>query len=245
VRFAHRYGFRLEPETEECARRAIAEGFLGRVSRERLRNELLLILQEPGCGGALRMLADLGGLEQILPGVSLSPDLMALLDAADGLPEAQPGISAESRLWLVKLLVLLHRLPLSEGAGLVKRLRLKRAESQACLRVLAGWRIAHDLVTAPRADPAAIVSQLRDWPPEGLLLLHLLGGGDRVATYWREWRRIRLDITGADVQALGVPPGPRIGRILERVLAARLTGAAPDRASQLELARRYAAQQEE
>ncbi|MBY6277132.1 hypothetical protein, partial [Symbiobacterium thermophilum] len=195
--------------------------------------------------GALQMLADLGGLEDLLPGVDLTPELLALLDAADGLPEAEPEICAGSRLWLVKLLVLLHRLPLNQGAALVKRLRLKRAESQACLQVLAGWRIAHDLVTAPRPDPAAIVAQLGGWPPEGLLLLHLLGGGDRVEAYFKEWRHIRLDITGADVRALGVPPGPQVGRILQRVLAARLSGAAPDRAAQLELARRYAAQQEE
>ncbi|OTA41362.1 MAG: hypothetical protein A6D92_07385 [Symbiobacterium thermophilum] len=136
VRFAHRYGFRLERETEACARRAIAEGFLGRVSRERLRNELLLLLQEPACGGALQMLADLGGLEDLLPGVGLTPEVLSLLDAADGLPEAEPEISAGSRLWLVKLLVLLHPLPLNQGAALVKRLRLKRAESQACLQVL-------------------------------------------------------------------------------------------------------------
>ncbi len=245
VRFAHRYGFRLEPETEVCARRAIAEGFLGRVSRERLRNELLLMLQEPGCGGALQMLADLGGLDAILPGVDLTPELLSLLDAADSLPEEEPDIAAQSKLWLAKLLVLIHRLPLNRGAALVKRLRLRRAESQCCLQVLAGWRIAHDLVTAPRPDPAAIVARLRDWPPEGLLLLHLLGGGDRVSAFWHEWRHIRLAITGADVQALGVAPGPRVGRILERVLAARLSGQALDRAAQLDLARRHAAQQEE
>ena len=145
----------------------------------------------------------------------------------------------------MKLLALLHRLPLAEGAAVVRHLRLKRPETQACLHVLAGWRIAHDLVTAPRPDPAAIVSALAEWPPEGLLLLVLLGGGERVGLYWQEWRHIRLEITGADLQALGVPPGPRIRRVLERVLAARLSGEALDRAAQLALAQRYAEMEEE
>jgi len=245
VRFAHRYGFRLEPETEACARAAIAEGFLNRVSRDRLRNELLLILQEPGSGGALRLLADLGGLGAVLPGVLLDAEVEALVDRVDELPETAPELSRGARLWLVKLLALLHRLPLAEGAAVVRHLRLKRPETQACLHVLAGWRIAHDLVTAPRPDPAAIVSALAEWPPEGLLLLVLLGGGERVGLYWQEWRHIRLEITGADVQALGVPPGPRIRRVLERVLAARLSGEALDRAAQLALAQRYAEMEEE
>ncbi|MEW8979529.1 MAG: CBS domain-containing protein [Symbiobacterium sp.] len=245
VRFAHRYGFRLEPETEACARAAIAEGFLNRVSRDRLRNELLLILQEPGSGGALRLLADLGGLGAVLPGVLLDAEVEALVDRVDELPETAPELSRGARLWLVKLLALLHRLPLAEGAAVVRHLRLKRPETQACLHVLAGWRIAHDLVTAPRPDPAAIVSALAGWPPEGLLLLVLLGGGERVGLYWQEWRHIRLEITGADVQALGVPPGPRIRRVLERVLAARLSGEALDRAAQLALAQRYAEMEEE
>jgi len=245
VRFAHRYGFRLEAETEACARAAIAEGFLTRVSRERLRNELLLLLQEPACGGALQMLAELGVLEAILPGVALDADVQALVDAVDGLAETEPELCQRSQLWLVKLLVLLHRLPLSSGVAAVKGLRLKRAENQACLPVLAGWRIAYDLMMAPHADAAAIVAALSEWPPEGLLLLVLLGCGDRVAAYWREWRHVRLEISGADVQDLGVPAGPRVGWILQRVLSARLSGEAPDRAAQLALAERYAAQPEE
>jgi len=37
-----------------------------------------------------------------------------------------------------------------------------------------------------------------------------------------------------------VAKGPRVGRILAKVLADHLEGAAPDRERQLELARRYA-----
>lgn len=244
VRFAHRYGFRLEPETEACARSALAEGFLQQVSRERLRNEVVLLLQEPACGGALQMLADLGAFDGLLPGAQLDPEVLQLVDEVEGLVQADPELCQQAQLWLVKLLVLLHRLPLTAGVGLVKQLRLRRADAQTCLQVLAGWRIAHDLVTAGRVEPAEVVGTLHDWPVEGLLLLYLLRGGERVSAFWHHWRHIKLEITGADVQRLGVPAGPRIAQILKRVLNARLSGQALDRDAQLAVAQRYAQQEE-
>ncbi|MFZ5817440.1 MAG: CBS domain-containing protein [Bacillota bacterium] len=244
VRFAHRYGFRLEPETDACARSAAQEGFLERVSRERLRNELLLLLQEPSCGGALRMLEELGAYDHLLPGVGLDEERLRLVDEVDGLSEVEPEMARRAQLWLVKLLVLLHSLPLTEGMATVRRLRLRRDELQGALHVLTCWRMALEAVTSPRAGAAEVTRTLTDWPLEGLLLLHLLGGGERVAAYWHRWRRVRLAISGADVQQLGVEPGPRVGRILARVLADALDGHAPDRSTQLALARRYATEEE-
>ncbi|HLN64726.1 MAG TPA: CBS domain-containing protein, partial [Symbiobacteriaceae bacterium] len=65
VRFAHRYRFALEEETLRCARQAVTDGLLDQVSTERLRNELILLLQEPGSGGAVGTLSELGALERL------------------------------------------------------------------------------------------------------------------------------------------------------------------------------------
>lgn len=244
VRFAHRYGFRLEPETEECARSAVREGFLERVSRERLRNELVLLLQEPASGGALRMLHDLGAYEHLLEPTGPDEELLRLVDEVDALVEAVPEICQRAQLWLVKLMVLLHTLPLTQGVAVAKRLKLRREERQAMDHVLTCWRMALDTLLTPHATAADVVRILSGWPAEGLLLLHLLRGGDRVSAYWHRWRKVKLAISGADVQRLGVSPGPRVGQILARVLADRLEGQAPDRETQMALARRYAREEE-
>ncbi|MFZ5823678.1 MAG: CBS domain-containing protein [Bacillota bacterium] len=244
IRFAHRYGFRLEPETEECARSAVRDGFLERVSRERLRNELVLLLQEVASGGAVRMLHDLGAYDRILPGAGLDEERLRLIDEVEGLAEVEPEMCQQAQFWVVKLMILLHPLPLGDGLALVKRLRLRREEKQAVLHVLTCWRMAHDTVTAAHPTPADVVKILSGWPVEGLLLLYLLRGGERVSAFWRRWRHVKPAITGADVQRLGVPPGPRVGRILARVLADCLEGHAPDREAQMALARRYAHEEE-
>ncbi|HYF93448.1 MAG TPA: CBS domain-containing protein [Symbiobacteriaceae bacterium] len=242
VRFSHRYGFTLESETARCAREAVAQGFMDRVAIERLRNELILMWKEPRSGAAMGTLKRLGVLGKLLPAVDARFDgeLQALLDGYEDLAATAPELYAEATPWLGKLMLLLHRLPLQDGVRMANRLKLRREQAQPLLHVLAFWRAAHDVATARRPDRGEIVRTLAQWDPDGLLLLCLRGGADRVLPYWREWRHVRLAITGADLIAAGVRAGPRIGRILTRVLRDRLDGRAPDRQSQMALALRYA-----
>lgn len=239
VRFAHRYGFTLEEETARCARTAVAEGYLSRVTIERLRQELVLILKEPHSGGALGSLQDLGVLQHLLPAVEWTEELGRQVDQVDGLPEAVPSLAGEASLWLVKLLVLLHPLNLRDGVAAVERMKLRREERQTLLDGLAGWRVALDVLTSPGTTPGEVVTALSGWRSEGLLFLYLLGGGQRVLRYWEEWRHVRLAISGTDLVAAGVPEGPIIRRALAWVLRAHLNGQVPDGSSQLEMALRY------
>ncbi len=239
VRFAHRFGFELEPETERCARSAIRDGYLGRVSIDRLRSELVLILQEPTASGALMQLQEMEGLGAVLPGVVLDQELCELLNRVDRIREDLPDLQREAEAWVTRLILLLHRLPVAEGIAVAQRLKLRKRHSQILGQALSGWRQVLERVTADGASPAAIVDALRDWSPEGLLALCLLGGGGPVIRFWREWRHVRLAIDGNDLIRAGAEQGPAIRRALERVLADRLNGAAPDRETQLSLALRY------
>ncbi len=237
VRFAHRYQFTLDPQTERLASRAVTEGYFDRVSSERLRNELVQVLQEPGCAGALATLQEIGALAKLLPGVTLHPDL---LERTRRLGREVPELAGEASLWLVRLLCLLHPLPKEEGVALIQRLRLRREAAQAALQALDAWREALAAFQLPGWRPADAVERLRPFAPEGLLLLWLLGAQEPVERYWREWRLVRLEITGADLTRAGIQPGPEVGRILARVLSDRLDGLAPNRQTQLALALSYA-----
>lgn len=246
VRFAHRYDFRLEEETASCAKEAVAQGFLDRVSIERLRNELILMWKEPKSGAAMATLSELGVLRKLLPEVDAHDAGVpaALLDGYEGLAATMPDIYDEATPWLGKLMLLLHRLPLKEGVRAAGRLKLRREQTQPLLHVLTTWRMALDVVTGRSSGRAEVVRTLSDWPPDGLLMLSKLGGSARVIRFWREWRHVKLAITGADLIAAGLPAGPVIRRVLARVLSDRLEGQVPDPESQLALALRYAHEEE-
>jgi tRNA nucleotidyltransferase (CCA-adding enzyme) len=244
VRFAARYGFALEPETAQCARQAIAEGFLERVTVERLRNELLLMLQEPFTGAAVVGLQELGALKHILPDLQVGEETLQLLARVDRLPGELPDLAKEASLWPVKLLVLLYRLPLAEGLKAVTRLKLRRDDARLMVHALSYWRIAADVVSAMDQNRAEVARTLADWPPDGLLFLCLVARSDAVLSYWRQWRHVRLEITGADLIGAGVAAGPKIRRILAKVLSDRLDGQAPDREAQFARALRYAQEED-
>ena len=64
-----------------------------------------------------------------------------------------------------------------------------------------------------------------------------------ISRYITLWRREKANVCGEDLRAMGLPPGPAYGRILEAVLAAKLDGSATSTEQQLELARHLAQQE--
>jgi tRNA nucleotidyltransferase (CCA-adding enzyme) len=53
----------------------------------------------------------------------------------------------------------------------------------------------------------------------------------------REWRHVKLEITGEDLMALGYPPGPALGAALRETLDAKLNGESSGREAELAYAR--------
>jgi tRNA nucleotidyltransferase (CCA-adding enzyme) len=63
-----------------------------------------------------------------------------------------------------------------------------------------------------------------------------LAGADWLDDYVRDWRHVRLEITGSDLMAAGVPEGPAVGRGLAAALVAKLDGEADGRDDELRAA---------
>jgi tRNA nucleotidyltransferase (CCA-adding enzyme) len=100
----------------------------------------------------------------------------------------------------------------------------------------------HQLRLEANLRPSAVVAALRTLPLELLpLLLALSPSSDvrqLIQSYLMTWRHVRPSLTGDDLKRLGVPQGPQIGRLLTRVLAAKLDGEAPTLEAEESLVRR-------
>jgi tRNA nucleotidyltransferase (CCA-adding enzyme) len=147
------------------------------------------------------------------------------------------------RAWPVYLAALFHGL----DAGIIRRISARLVLSPRTMQeLIAGLTAAAG--ACRRLDqegdirPSEVVAALRALPLEMLpLLLALCPEGkvhQRVQRYLTAWRHIRPDLTGDDLKRLGVPQGPQIGRLLARVLAAKLDGEAPTREAEEALVRR-------
>jgi tRNA nucleotidyltransferase (CCA-adding enzyme) len=75
--------------------------------------------------------------------------------------------------------------------------------------------------TPERASDAVRLAE--PWDPAQLLVARALGA-DWLDRYAEEWRHVRLEITGEDLIADGIPEGPAIGRGLEAALSGKLDG---------------------
>ncbi len=231
-RFQARYGRGAPDAAAVAAIRAAVPG-LARLSAERVWMELKRLLEAPDPVASLGLMAELGVLGAALP-EAMPPRLDALRRGlAAGMPRDP----------LLRLAVLLD--PASAGAAgtIAARLRLSTEERERLARL-------HD---RPARLPGEDAAGRRRWLArhgttaaalDAAWLAEAREGGDRAAL--RDWIAAtpvpELPVLGRDVLALGVPPGPAVGRLLA---ALRLWwedgGCAADRAACLVELQRLAA----
>ncbi|MEA2466932.1 MAG: hypothetical protein QOJ57_1058 [Thermoleophilaceae bacterium] len=227
LRYEARLAGRLDPRTEELAREAIAGGALGTVSGKRIRDELLDLLREPEAPSALTRMRELKLDCALHPAWRVLPDRAASAMLACGETGADPALTSLAALMVPDaeaLHPLLDRLSLTRG----ERDRVSRAAE-------VGGHLAHKL----RADmPDSHLHALLHGEPLETLAVTLAWGapGEPVLRYLSDLRGARLEVTGDDLLAAGVPESPAVGRALDETLRRKLDGEVSGREDELALA---------
>ena len=228
VRYETRLGFRMDPESERLAREAVRIGALQTVSGQRIRDELLDLLAEIDAPAAIERLRELGIDKGLDP--ALDPDVTLTASAALGAAE----VGADRVLSVLAALVLRAPdtlVPWLEQLGVTREQRERVARAARDAPALAEGLKAVEL------SPSAIHTLLSDEPPEALALALALGVSPEPILDWSSRLRwVRLDITGDDLIAAGVEPGPALGRALAETLRAKLDGELDGRDEELRYA---------
>ena len=227
VRYTARLGFELDPDTDRLARAAAESGALQSVSGSRVADELLDLLAEPEAPAAVEGLRSLGLDRALHPDLDADPVLVA--SAALGSGET----GADRTLAALAALCAAHPDAL---AGWLDELQLSAPARDAVLRAArAAPGIAAELRGEERAS--RIHALLRDEPPEALALALALGAPPApILRFVSELRQVRLEISGADLLAAGVPESPAVGRALAETLRRKLDGEVSGRDDELRTA---------
>ncbi|HSL81870.1 MAG TPA: CBS domain-containing protein, partial [Thermoanaerobaculia bacterium] len=241
VRLALRLGFEISPETLHLVDVALAEGIFDRLSGARLREELVLLLDDPALAvRGLERLEGLGVLRVLHPALVLEAPGRERLRRAVAAWDwyTVEGLSdPPAALWRLMLLALVC--PPGDGADgqtclapaevteLAERLMLSGDDldlvSGGARRVEAARRVlAH-----PDVRPHEVREALGRLSGEEVLLL-VASDEDPVRSWARrdltELRPLKLAVRGGDLVARGVAPGRAIGEALDAVRRARLDG---------------------
>ena len=193
-----------------AACRAAAPG-LWRLSAERVAQELLRLLTVADPLPVLRMMDEDGVLASVLP-EAIRRDRLAHLIELEPRPDALRRLAA------------LVAVDAAGMAAMAERLRLSNARRDRLVGLAPPWPDEFAPATAgdERAQRHALyrlgASRYRD-----LALLVAADGGIDAArlaallALAAAWRPPAFPIAGRDAVALGIPPGPRVGRLLEAV----------------------------
>ncbi len=232
VRFEQRLGFKIEPNTEALFADALP--FLNRVSGDRLRHEIDLILREARPEDSLWRLAELGVLENINGGLEFN-EWFASAFAAARWQVAQPdwhhpNVSLKDVYWVI----LACRM--SDPAELVARLQIEKKLAVEIMQGRHAYLAMPDLGTERR--PSEVDASLHDLQHSDAALVAVWAIAptrmvrDHVAEYARQWRHIKPTLTGEDLKRMGLKPGPVFGKLLTRLRQAWLDGEITDTAQE-------------
>ncbi len=227
VRLEQRLGFRIEPRSEELIGHAVA--LLDRVSGDRIRHELALILNEIEPLRALVRLEQLGVLRALHPALRVDEWLRAAFYAVRYARQQHPWPSlAEFDNWMLTTFALLtSRLPESDLEELGRRLQFSRVYLNHLHDARTAITTLDDL-SVPQ-PPSAIVHWLEPLSEVGWLAAWAAAPNavarEHIARFAQEWRFVRPVIGGHALEALtGLKPGPVYGTLLGSLRDAWLDG---------------------
>ena len=214
VRYAGRYGFRIAEDT--LALIPEARSLVGKLSAQRIRHELDLVLDEPNSASMLSRLAEVDLLVPIHPALSdFRSSNLATLKTDDA---SLQNRDARWVLWLMHLtdqeIESIHE-RLHFTADLLKILR-SASMLNANLSVVLGLK------------PSQVVELLESYSIKALEVVSGVVQDEKIKNvltqYLSEWRYVRPKTTGTDLKNRGIPPGPKYAEILRRLRAAWLDG---------------------
>ena len=225
VRFQHRLKFTIEPRTAELIDTALP--MLRRITGERVRNELDLLLREDHPEQALLILQARGVLQAIHPAFKLPADITRDFEAVRR-PQPPWKLSEPPTTADLYWHVIASAIPVETLPDLCERLLFGRRKAQALLH--SARLVQHDVLRHPEMRPSQVVDALESAPETALLAAWLLVNEplvrERIERYMQEWRHIQPTTTGHTLRAMGLPPGPCYSVILNRLRDARLDGQA-------------------
>ncbi|MGW8249526.1 MAG: CBS domain-containing protein [Anaerolineales bacterium] len=228
VRFEQRFDFHIDARTLELLQEALP--LLDRVSGDRIRHELNIILLEERVTAVMARLRQLAILHAIHK--KLTWDIW-LEERFDRLTEPEInapwsdilGIDRQKNRVQLSYIIWLVRLPKNQARSIAERLKLSAELRRLVLSAISLWQDSESLVGL---KPSEITIQLDAIHPLALYAVRLTSEQDAVQSildqYAADWRKVAPSVDGDDLRSLGIAPGPVYRHILNTLRYSWLDG---------------------
>jgi len=219
IRYEQRLNFRLETGTLELVKRDV--GYLKKVSGDRIRHELELILKEEFPEKTLCRADELGVLSK------LHLKLQADKWLSEKYEQARRWSSPENPSTGLYLALLVYRMGSKDVEEFISYLRLRKASRRILLDTISlKGNLGH--LASPQVTSGQVYTRLAGCAIE-VVVANIIAAGlpsavPRLTEFIEKLRYIRTLLNGEDLKKLGVAQGPEIKEMLHRLLEARLDG---------------------
>jgi tRNA nucleotidyltransferase (CCA-adding enzyme) len=229
IRYARRLGFAIAPDTRNLIETAVRERVFERLSGQRLRRELEHLLEHTHPTPSLSLLAELGLLPVIVPDLRWTEELRSFLLEVEGqlawhqLERLGPPPAS----WFLFLGALVLRAPAGAERRLGERLQLAGELKRRMAALPASVEEVRAAARNASLAPSQRLGRVEGQPPEVLLLAMAevdLAARRRLADAFETAVRLQPPVSGAQLLALGIPPGPNIGLAIRRARDAVVDG---------------------
>ncbi len=229
IRFETRFGFHLGKDTVALIKAAVKMALFKKLSGHRLLEELKALCSEREPKSGLKRLAELDLLRFIHPKLVWTPRLGKLLFAVEETLDWYRLLYLDHKLeaWLVYMMAIAAVLPDRGVADLLKRFPFSEREATTVKAMRGGaHRLLRQLSKQPPLKPSGVCRVLEEVPDEALLAIMAQSPSDRVkrqvSAYLTAWRQAKPRLTGKDLQAMGIKPGPIYSKVLGQLRDAHL-----------------------
>jgi tRNA nucleotidyltransferase (CCA-adding enzyme) len=247
IRFERRFEFQIGGQTLRLIKNALSLDLFSKLSGTRIMHELQLIMAEENPLACLNRMQELGIMEAIHPLLKLSADRVQVLMELGKVNNWYKLLYLEPRVvpWKLYLLGLTMGIKREQIGQVTSRLRFTAKEEREFLQLrdmigdalmrLMSWR-------EDKSRLSRLYAILQPIPLEGVLFLMARSRKEHIrrsiSQYLTRLRDVTIDVSGADLQEMGLAPGPAYSAILAKVLKAKIDGRTQTREDQLRLAKR-------
>ncbi|MBO4314318.1 MAG: CBS domain-containing protein [Desulfovibrio sp.] len=250
VRFEMRYSFRIGPMTEKLIKNAVSLKLLDKLHDKRLFHEFFQICEEADPPACFIRLNELGILKALFADTTLTQYKIDILFRIKKFLSWYNilYLNEKAHAWVIYFYALNNDLNHVNIKRNYSRFLLTEKSCNQIMRQYESMLVLKNNIAVwyKRRDKnkkgvSEFYKLLKNAEIDSLLYLMATFKEEEIIRYISkfitDWRDERADISGEDLKEMGIPCGPIYGRILSAALYAKLDGIAPDRQSQLALAR--------
>ncbi len=230
IRFEQRYGFTIEKKTQKLIEEALGGKIFQKLSKERIREELIQILKEDRPEKSIRRMQEFGILKAIYPELKLTSQEEKILDnLIDVFAWFEIIFERKVKKWLIRLLVISENLNEEKTRDFCEKYKFTREEKESIINTrIEAKRIIKEFKTPQDLLPSFIYEILSPLSQETLLFTTAKAEEKivkkRIFFYFTRLKKLKIEVNGNDLKKMGYKPSPLFKKIFEEVKKAKLNG---------------------